>query len=612
MASAGAVAPSDEVSEAGHSHGHVNEHSHGHSHSEGDQQCCQDGHAHEAPVVIAAEPYVAEAMPSSAEVFLLARQQNFGEMLKLLELCPQHWTAQDDDGHSLLHWSSLVGNTEIAKLVVEKGCPVDIRASNKQTPLMWASLRGHVPVARYLLSVKADLRAQDSLGATPLIIAIQHKSYSSMLLLINRGKQSILTDSDRNGCTSAHWAAYKGDIMALKLLDYFEADLLSLDGQRMYPIHRAVRASQHQLLEFLIERKSDPMHRNADGKTCLDLAEDQNDAFTLTVLKKLMKTHGLKIEGKEGVQGDLEQGAVVKEDDSSKKEGIIKSIMKDQLAQKAFPVFWLICVSLATFQYLIELRSTSYEVAPIGSMLFEIGVPLSLIAFAMAALSDPGIIPAKGKGHSGVEDLMKAIDSDQAQAQMPDLSRLCTTTWVLKDLRTKFCAETGNCVSEFDHYCVWLNGAVGKGNHRCFVFLCFVEFFTQLCHIYLCWNMACTLVVAPSFLSWIGRWIGGFPLLFLIMLIQMLTAPWVAMLCFHQSRLILMNLTTNEMMNMQRYEHFWISTLVGPNHYQKQFVNPFHKGSAWKNCLDFWVTKNRSKMVAVADRHHACAHGCKH
>eukprot|EP00971_Amphidinium_carterae_P050022 985811-Amphidinium_carterae.1 len=33
-------------------------------------------------------------------------------------------------------------------------------------------------------------------------------------------------DVDKNGCSAVHWAAYKGDLTSLKLLDYFGAEIV--------------------------------------------------------------------------------------------------------------------------------------------------------------------------------------------------------------------------------------------------------------------------------------------------------------------------------------------------------------------------------------------------
>ncbi|CAE7210713.1 PAT24 [Symbiodinium sp. CCMP2592] len=204
------------------------------------------------------------------------------------------------------------------------------------------------------------------------------------------------------------------------------------------------------------------------------------------------------------------------------------------------------------------------QVAPVTAFLFELLVPLSLGFFTFVALGDPGTVPARPQGNSAVEELMKVIDSPAGDIEPPDINRLCTTTWVMKGLRTKYCVQTGACVEEFDHYCVWLNNTIGKANHRQFVGLAIVEFFTQVTHVRLCMVTVMSLIPYQSFTQWMWGAITSYPLLTMIVVIHCVTAPWVLMLTLHQSRLVLMNLTTNEMMNMHRYEHFWTIRQIGP------------------------------------------------
>lgn len=541
-------------------------------------------------------------MPKEADIFNLARQQNFPLVQKLLEAYPQYWTAKDEDGHSLLHWAALVGAVDFVQVALEHGLSVDVLANNKQTPLMWAVLRGHVGVAKVCLDAKANLQLHDSLGATPIMIAIQHRQYTCMLLMMYRGKESLLRDTDKNGCSSAHWAAYKGDLTALKFLNYFGADLLALDGSKMFPLHRAVTASQHSVVDFLMEKGSDATAKNADGKSCLDIAENNQDVPMQTHLKKLIAKQAKKAEGKSG--SDLEQGTG---DDLS-----IRNAFKDKTMHKVFPVFWVICVSMAVFTYVMDQRDLGWRVAPLFTLQFELGVPLSLAVFAWAALMDPGIIPPKERGHSGVEVVMKMIDSAPLDGPVPDISRLCTTTWVLKGFRTKYCVQTGACVEEFDHYCIWLNCAIGKKNHRQFVLLAIVEFWTQVCHLYLCW---CTAREVPysTFGNWVAVLLMAYPMLVLISIAHCVTAPWVFMLVLHQFRLIVMNFTTNEMMNVQRYDHFWVVSQIAPGHMQKQFRNPFNKGGVVANCLDFWWYQNRGFAAAIDHVPAGCGSGqCSH
>merc|ERR1711920_537473 len=105
-----------------------------------------------------------------------------------------------------------------------------------------------------------------------------------------------------------------------------------------------------------------------------------------------------------------------------------------------------------------------------------------------------------------------------------------------KGPRTKFCVRTNACVREFDHFCGWLNVAIGRGNHRPFIFLSCVEPAVQFCHLYLCWASASMQVESPSDGS--GAWLfavaTGYPLLVLIACLHCLTAPMVTCLAINQ------------------------------------------------------------------------------
>ena len=84
--------------------------------------------------------------------------------------------ARDQQGHSFLHWAALGGDLDFCKWAVEEvGIPADCATFNGQTSLMWAAIRGHVQVVRYFLDCGADPRKKDSLGATALLLTIQHK-----------------------------------------------------------------------------------------------------------------------------------------------------------------------------------------------------------------------------------------------------------------------------------------------------------------------------------------------------------------------------------------------------------------------------------------------------
>merc|ERR1719161_333106 len=80
-----------------------------------------------------------------------------------------------------------------------------------------------------------------------------------------------------------------------------------------------------------------------------------------------------------------------------------------------------------------------------------------------------------------------------------------------------------------------------------------------------------------------------YPLVCMVLLVHTFTIPWIVVLTLHQLRLVATNMTTNEMINLNRYDHFWVMSGHG-----RRLQNPFDKGGVPRNCLDFWWYRNRS------------------
>ncbi|CAK0904089.1 unnamed protein product [Prorocentrum cordatum] len=102
--------------------------------------------------------------------------------------------APEDLGHTLMHWAALSGGFAGVEFLSKAHGPRGPRgrqaAQNGQTPLMWAVIRGHVKAAKVLLDARADPLARDSLGASPLVLCIQHQKPASFLLLARAPRRS--------------------------------------------------------------------------------------------------------------------------------------------------------------------------------------------------------------------------------------------------------------------------------------------------------------------------------------------------------------------------------------------------------------------------------------
>eukprot|EP00929_Paragymnodinium_shiwhaense_P097992 TRINITY_DN59554_c0_g2_i1.p1 TRINITY_DN59554_c0_g2~~TRINITY_DN59554_c0_g2_i1.p1 ORF type:complete len:595 (-),score=56.43 TRINITY_DN59554_c0_g2_i1:139-1890(-) len=538
-----------------------------------------------------------------------ARFASFDEVLPLVERDVSVWQCADEDGHTLLHWAALAGDTVFISKALAAGVSVDVRAQNGQTPFMWAMIRGRLSAAKLLLQARADLYAKDSRGATGLILAVQHAKVSSLLLAMALGQsEELLAQGDDNGCNAYHWAAYKGDLHSMRLLEYFDADVSALDKNGMTPLHRAAQSCQLASAKHLLDKQVNHLLQDKSGRTAMDIAvastsgkDIAHEIFKCTgqllpdpSTNKTAATTGTTaptviVDNSE----DLELGATLRRVAAQK---AAERDFRERARRSILPAFWLACVGMSYFEYLTDFRTLSWETVPGLAFAFEIGGPVCLILFAICSCSDPGKVAPRPKGASGVEELLEAMRSANPDWKtMPDISRLCTSTWIIKDLRTKYCPPTGACVRDFDHFCAWLNVAIGRGNHRVFVVLTFAEVLTQLCYLCLAWSAGKDVVVYKNVFQYASGLTAAYPLLAIVLPLHVMSAPAILLLLVNHLYQIAINMTTNEMINVARYQHFWTDVEDGTSgKLTKKFRNPFHRGNSLLNCWDFWTGERRS------------------
>ncbi|CAJ1336489.1 unnamed protein product [Effrenium voratum] len=224
-----------------------------------------------------------------SEIFRQLRGNIFQPLLPKFQEDPKLWHLREEAGHTPLHWAALSGDVPFTTAALQH-LEVDIRADNLQTPLMWAVTRGRLQVAKLLMEAKADPYTKDSVGATPLILAVQHGQTSAMLLLFALCEhKALLAGVDVKGCSAAHWAAFKGELSALQLLDYFNADFSVTDNEKMSPLHRAAQGNQDGIMQFLLDRGVNASLVDRQDRTCIEVAQQLNRQKALSRLKRLLE-----------------------------------------------------------------------------------------------------------------------------------------------------------------------------------------------------------------------------------------------------------------------------------------------------------------------------------
>lgn len=136
--------------------------------------------------------------------------------------------------------------------------------------------------------------------------------------------------------------------------------------------------------------------------------------------------------------------------------------------------------------------------------------------------------------------------------------QLCHTCHILRPLRSKHCRDARRCVLLFDHHCPFVGNTVGLNNYKWFYLT--LLFMTLAC---LGFGITLTIYLQRQF-SWFICIFGIYLCLFIL--------PAGGMLCYH-TQLTMVNLTTNEHINVSRYKYL--------QNDHGGFRNPFFKG--WLN-----------------------------
>jgi ankyrin repeat protein len=512
-------------------------------------------------------------------LFISARYGEFGSILSKLFEDPSKWdmvlTARDNEGHSILHWAALFDASDFVKAscnhVADISGWVNLRSRNGQTPAMWCCIKGNLQTLKLLYKqFGADISGYDSLKADCVILATQHHQHNTLLLLQKWlkpvGGRHVLEWADVSGCSAAHWAAYKGDILMLRLFAYFNTDMNAVDNQGMTPLHRAVSEGQNDCALFLVEKCDADVNLKNHSKqeSALDIAKRLDNKILLFALAET----------------------------SAKKE--FGSSAEAPLGSKwSLPIIFSVCMSITMITFLTYFSRSGNLFLNISFLVVAI---IANTLYVNLLFSDPGFVPRRKPGESAVEELQEKLESATSSSDV-GISKLCVTCWETKEVerRMKHCSVCDRCVDAFDHHCGWINNCVAEQNHRRFVLMVASVFIGMIIFSIIWLNYAFN-----SGLSWLNL-LWTRPLLVPAAIIHIMVVPWLGILCFMQFRSIALNLNTNEMINMHRYAHFWehqessSQECGGGKPCKKKFVNPFDQGGLVENCKYFWFNKGGIK-----------------
>jgi ankyrin repeat protein len=178
---------------------------------------------------------------------------------------------------TLLHRTAEGGNTEMLKMLVDKGKNIFCRTSDGKTVLHKACKDGRFDMSKYLIDTYPELLLlYDSEGRSPIHDAGLGGNVEIFELLKSKGLNVKSVADD--GKTSLHYACSNGRLKLCKHLVQEHPVLLRVrDKKGLLPLHEAAWSGSIELFKFLMEAGNDidirdktfegctVLHQSADG-----------------------------------------------------------------------------------------------------------------------------------------------------------------------------------------------------------------------------------------------------------------------------------------------------------------------------------------------------------
>ena len=163
--------------------------------------------------------------------------------------------SRNENGSTPLLIASSNGNIDLFRLLLVHNADVFVHDNGGNTSLHLAAFGGHLEVVRSLLELEADVDSLNGQGLTPSQRALdgRHKEYVDVVwLLLNHGADvKHVKVHEKSGNTLLHFAASEGHLEVARTLLEQKADVDSLNGEGLAPLHRASEGRHEGCLDIV-------------------------------------------------------------------------------------------------------------------------------------------------------------------------------------------------------------------------------------------------------------------------------------------------------------------------------------------------------------------------
>jgi ankyrin repeat protein len=257
---------------------------------------------------------------SSSVLHDAAKKGDVGEVRRLLSEGASV-NAKDSAGGTPLIWATVNGHLETVKCLIAENAAVDSEDNNGQTALMYACWMGHLDIAKLLVENGAGVNHMNRGGATPLCVAYSRSHRDIVRYLIE--KQTDLSVQDVDGRTFLMGALEAYDIDMIRYAVEKGAQVNAKGGGGQTVLMSASSMGYPEVVRYLCDRGADVNARDDKGHTALMAAARGYNSGRFTLEKQVGDTTvKLRVDHVEVAKCLLERGADVNAVDSDGKTAL--------------------------------------------------------------------------------------------------------------------------------------------------------------------------------------------------------------------------------------------------------------------------------------------------
>lgn len=547
---------------------------------------------------------------------------------------------RDASGATALHWATWF-RLDLITLLLERGADPKAANVNGETPVHWAAKCSNIQALKLFAERKGDLLSiRDSDGWSPFIMAAQWDNAPLLEWFYLRGV--MVDEQDNMGRTALQWASYKGHKKAVQWLLSRQANVGHRDHEKMTALHWAALKGHEDVLSLLTEVGAVRLLFEADsaGDTAFALARQKKHHYIAAVLLKAWVFQ--KVIGRPYIFKC--QYAAVCVFALLANWAVFVAVFAPELwaGQKGLVLVWALAGVAAVYLWTaMKFSDPGYLTDPTivsqdewiqqtvddpaaEQMVHGLGLKefasdadknqskleyqrqlihearrqhdeddrfLQQASFALRPKLEAATHPVAARRRreleeGGNERYLELIDQGK-------FKQVCVVCRVEREMRSHHCNEIARCVSRMDHFCPWVDNAIGLNNQRQFVvFLSALEA-----------SLVLWFALALRFLG--AEWTGSLPFLsssapldmfvttIIVLVVGLANFVWlgfVTLLILRHVAYMAANVTTFEV-------------IVRPQHVVQRwpkkrwklcgcvdgwFLEGLTPGDAFWNCLAFW------------------------